>query len=77
MRFTATTALLALASSVLAQTSGFDPITKPNKGEVIPAGSTFEIQWQASANWTGPVTIGLLGGPDAGGLQPVSVIVGE
>lgn len=77
MRFTVSTAFLALASSVLAQTPGFDPITKPTKGEVIPAGSTFEIEWEASTNWTGPVTIGLLGGPDAGGLQPISVLAGE
>ncbi|KAJ9144859.1 hypothetical protein NKR19_g6245 [Coniochaeta hoffmannii] len=74
MRFTITTALLALASSVVAQTPGFDVISKPTKGEVIPAGSTYVIDWEPSTNWTGPVTIDLLGGPDQGGLQPLSVL---
>lgn len=74
MRFTITAAFLALTSSVLAQTPGFDPISKPLKGEQIPAGSTYLIDWEPSSNYTGSVTIDLLGGPDSGGLNPLSVL---
>ncbi|OIW35161.1 hypothetical protein CONLIGDRAFT_43356 [Coniochaeta ligniaria NRRL 30616] len=74
MRFTSTAAILALASSVFAQTPGFDVISKPTKDEVIPAGSTYLIDWEPSSNWTGTVTIDLLGGPDQAGLQLLSAI---
>lgn len=74
MRTAITTVILALASSVLAQTPGFDVISKPTKDEVIPAGSTYLIDWEPSTNWTGPVTIDVLGGPNQGGLQPLSVL---
>jgi hypothetical protein len=77
MRFTITTAVLALATSVIAQTPGFDVILKPNKGDEVPAGSAYVIEWAPSTNWTGPVTIDLLGGPNQGGLQPVSVLASE
>jgi hypothetical protein len=77
MRFTITSALLALASTVFAQTPGFDVITKPANGEVVPAGSTYVIDWTPSTNWTGPVTIDLLGGPNQGGLQPLSVLASK
>lgn len=74
MRATISTAILALASSVFAQTPGFDVISKPTKGEVVPAGSKYLIDWEPSTNWTGTVTIDLLGGPDQAGLQNLSVI---
>ncbi|KAB5580602.1 Ser-Thr-rich glycosyl-phosphatidyl-inositol-anchored membrane family-domain-containing protein [Coniochaeta sp. 2T2.1] len=65
MRFTLTTAVLALASSVFAQTPGFDVISKPTDGESVPAGSTYLIDWEPStsnASWNGAVTIDLIGG---------------
>lgn len=77
MRFTLTTAILALASSVFAQTPGFDVISKPTKGDVVPAGSPYVITWQPSTNYTGTVTIDLLGGPDQAGLQALSAIASE
>jgi hypothetical protein len=48
-------ALLALAAttSVLAQaTEGFQPIQKPALGDVVTAGETYTIEWEA----TEPVT---------------------
>lgn len=39
--------LLALAAttSVVAQTAGFNVITKPTEGEVVAAGKTYQIEW--------------------------------
>jgi len=76
MRFTITAAVLAFASAVSAQTPGFDAIVKPAENEQVPAGSTYLIDWEPSANYTGTVTINLLGGADQGSLQPLSVIAG-
>lgn len=75
MHFTTTAAILAFASSVLAQTPGFNPITKPTKDEVVPAGEIYEIDWQPSDNYTGTVTLSLLGGSSPSTLQDISVIV--
>ncbi len=79
MRFTiSTAALVPFASSVLAQTTPrFDVISKPTKDENVPAGSTYDIVWAPSAGYTGTVTISLLGGADAGSLQPVETIKSE
>ncbi|KAM7224555.1 Ser-Thr-rich glycosyl-phosphatidyl-inositol-anchored membrane family domain containing protein [Rhypophila decipiens] len=57
-------ALLALASSVLAQIEGFDVMTQPGENEVIPAGETYEIVWAPDADYADkPVSIILIGGP--------------
>ncbi|KAK2073577.1 hypothetical protein P8C59_007852 [Phyllachora maydis] len=44
MRFSAAT-LLGLVGSALAQTNGFDAMSKPAKDEKVPAGSTYPITW--------------------------------
>jgi hypothetical protein len=65
MRFaiTAASAVLAMAASVFAQTADFDPIFTPADGEVVNAGSTFEITWEAPAKYAaGTVSISLIGG---------------
>ncbi|KAJ9157406.1 hypothetical protein NKR23_g65 [Pleurostoma richardsiae] len=70
MRFTVSAAaLLAFAGAAFAQTDGFDPITKPLKDESIPAGSTYEVTWEASADYNGTVTLILLAGSSASTLQ--------
>jgi hypothetical protein len=73
MRFSIT-ALFAFATAVMAQTEGFNVITKPVKGEQVPAGSTYEIVWQPSAAHPGEITIGLLGGASPQTLSVVDTI---
>ncbi|EAQ93567.1 hypothetical protein CHGG_01802 [Chaetomium globosum CBS 148.51] len=73
MRFSIT-ALFAFATAVMAQTEGFNVITKPVKGEKVPAGSTYEIVWQPSAAHPGEITIGLLGGASPQTLSVVDTI---
>lgn len=73
MRFSIT-ALFAFATAVMAQTEGFNVITKPVKGEQVPAGSTYEIVWQPSAAHPGEITIGLLGGSSPQTLSVVDTI---
>jgi hypothetical protein len=64
MRFTIP-AILAMATSVLAQTPDFNPIYKPEKESTINAGSTFEITWEAPAKYAqSTVSIHLIGGVD-------------
>ena len=75
MQFT-TTALLAFAATATAQIAGFDVFQQPGKGATIPAGTTYDIEW-APAGVTGTVTIGLLGGADAGHLQVLSNVAGK
>jgi hypothetical protein len=70
MRFSIA-ATLAFATSVVAQTAGFNVMTKPTQGEEVPAGSTYEIVWQHGAEHPGPVTIELIGGP----TQPEQIIL--
>ena len=62
MRFSIA-ATLAFATSVVAQTAGFNVLTKPKQGEDVPAGSAYEIVWEHGAAHPGPVTIELIGGP--------------
>lgn len=73
MRFTAA-AVLAFASAVVAQTAGFDVFSKPTQGEEIPAGSNYEIEWQPSSDYTGTVTITLLGGIAPNKLDDIAVV---
>ncbi|KAK5663618.1 hypothetical protein OQA88_4049 [Cercophora sp. LCS_1] len=62
-------AILALASSALAQTAGFAVLTKPATGEKVPAGETYTVVWTPNPKWTGPVTLTLMGGVDNTKLQ--------
>jgi hypothetical protein len=66
-------AILALSSSVFAQTSGFDAISSPIQDQNVPAGTSLDIVWQPSTNYTGTVTITLLEGatPSTLALGPV------
>ncbi|RYP56298.1 hypothetical protein DL770_010843 [Monosporascus sp. CRB-9-2] len=60
---------LAFAASVTAQVAGFAAMSAPAEGEVIPAGSTYTIQWGAGG-YTGSVRITLLGGQTPETLVP-------
>jgi len=62
MRFSVAT-VLAFAAAVLAQTEGFNVITKPTQDEKVPAGATYEVTWQPGPEkYAGPITIALVGG---------------
>ncbi|KAI0103148.1 Ser-Thr-rich glycosyl-phosphatidyl-inositol-anchored membrane family-domain-containing protein [Nemania sp. FL0031] len=67
--------VLAFAASALAQdaTAGYAVISAPAKGEVVPAGKTYTIKWSAG-KFSGPATISLMGGEDAGTLQILNPI---
>jgi len=62
-------AILALASSVFAQTAGFDAITSPSQGQNVVAGSSLDIIWQPGSQ-TGTITITLLQGSSPAFLSP-------
>jgi hypothetical protein len=70
-------ALLALSSTAFAQTPGFNVLTKPTQGEEVPAGSTYEIEWQPNAEYPGAITISLLGGATPGTLVPLEDIASK
>lgn len=70
MRF-AFAAVLAFAGAAFAQTEGFAVISKPTKGEKVPAGSTYEVQFAPNAKWEGTATVDLLAGDSDKGLQLV------
>lgn len=78
MRFSLAS-VLALAGAALAvdPTTGFNVISKPTKGEEVPAGSAYEIVWAPTAQYPGAVTIGLLGGADPGHLDIVDTIASK
>lgn len=78
MRFSAAT-LLGLVGSALAQTNGFDAMSKPAKDEKVPAGSTYPITWYYTPDprWIGSVTLSLLGGADPSTLQVLETIASE
>ncbi|KAH8885087.1 hypothetical protein GQ53DRAFT_367194 [Thozetella sp. PMI_491] len=73
MHFTAAT-VLAFAASALAQTLHFDAITKPGQSETIPAGSKYTIQWEPSTEYSGTVSLSVIGGASPQTLQPVADI---
>jgi hypothetical protein len=81
MRFAlSVAALLAIASSAIAQTADFLPLTKPTSGEKVPAGSTYLVEWTIPTNpkyVAGTVTIGLIGGNDPKTLVPLGDIASE
>lgn len=63
-------AFLALVSSVLAQTEGFDAITAPTKDQTVQAGQVCVITWDASPEYNeDTVTIRLMQGADEGSLD--------
>ncbi|KAL2131159.1 hypothetical protein VTI74DRAFT_5470 [Chaetomium olivicolor] len=74
MRFSIAAVFAFAASLVQAQVDGFNPITKPSRGEVVVAGSTYEIVWEPSAAYPGSITIGLLGGSSPSTLSIVDTI---
>ncbi|KAK0657272.1 Ser-Thr-rich glycosyl-phosphatidyl-inositol-anchored membrane family-domain-containing protein [Cercophora newfieldiana] len=67
-------AILALATAVLAQTPGFDVISKPGNFEKVPAASTYTIVWDPKPEHTGTVTLSLIGGKDQKSLQALGPI---
>ncbi|TAQ90459.1 hypothetical protein B7494_g1181 [Chlorociboria aeruginascens] len=66
-------AIVALASSVFAQTAGFDAITAPTKDLNATAGDSLDIVWQPGAQ-TGTVTLSLLQGATPDTLQSGGVV---
>lgn len=78
MRFSLAS-VLALAGAALAvdPTSGFNVLSKPTEGEKVPAGSTYQIVWAPTAQYPGPITIGLLGGATPQLLDIVDTIASK
>lgn len=70
-------ALLAFAGAALAQTADFDPLTKPTKGAQIPAGSTYEVVWEALDKYNGTASIFLLAGASSTTLELGDAIASE
>ncbi|CZT47413.1 uncharacterized protein RSE6_07969 [Rhynchosporium secalis] len=68
----AAAAILALSSSVFAQTAGFDAITSPTQDQQVAAGSALDIVWQPTVEHKGPITIELLQG-----ATPATLEVGQ
>ncbi|RDW74001.1 hypothetical protein BP5796_07443 [Coleophoma crateriformis] len=66
-------AVAALASFASAQTAGFDAISKPTSGQILTAGSPFQIVWAPTAE--GTITITLLQGATASTLQLGQTVV--
>lgn len=65
-------AVLAFVASAFAQTADFDAVNTPAAWEVLPAGSTFKISWQAPAKYDGEtISISLIGGATQGTQVPL------
>lgn len=83
MNFKSLAALLALAASALAQANGdatahFDVLDKPEVNQKVPAGKTFQIVWQPSAEYNDDtVSLHILGGESFNTLQDKGEIVGK
>lgn len=75
MQFTIpATAFMAFVSGVLAQVAGFDTITKPEKGEVVAAGETFTIVWEAAPAEYDDETVSII---LLAGDSPTTLVPGE
>lgn len=75
MQFTISAAtLLALVSAAMAQTAGFDAITKPAKDEAVAACASYPITWEYTSDYSGTVSIQLLEGATSTTLQLGPVI---
>lgn len=61
-------AVLAAASSALAQTAGFDPMSKPTEGQNLTAGEPFDIVWDPNG-LAGTISIRLIQGTAANTLM--------
>ncbi|KAI9897537.1 hypothetical protein N3K66_007393 [Trichothecium roseum] len=73
--FTTASALMAMITSALAQTADFDPVYTPKNNEKIPAGSTYEITWQAPAKYAdATISIHLIGGATQNTQVPLTDI---
>ena len=71
-------AVLSLASTIFAQTAGFDAMTSPTQDQSVAAGSSLNIVWDAG-NYTADsdtITITLLQGADPSTLSKGQVIKG-
>jgi len=66
--------LILLCVGALCQTPNFDEITKPAKDEKVPAGSTYTITWKPSPDYTGSITLSLLGGSSPSTLTDLGTI---
>ncbi|KAK7426410.1 hypothetical protein QQZ08_007165 [Neonectria magnoliae] len=65
-------AVLAFVASAFAQTADFDAVNAPTAWEVLPAGSTFKIEWQAPPKYDGKtISISLIGGATQGTQVPL------
>ncbi|QPH01181.1 hypothetical protein C2857_005380 [Epichloe festucae Fl1] len=74
MRFSVA-AVLAFVASAFAQTPDFDPIYTPKKDEIVPAGSSFTLTWDAPAKYTaGTISIELIGGATQNTQQHIANI---
>lgn len=77
MRFSVAT-VLAFASAALAQTAGFDVVSKPTDQEKVPAGKAYEIVWSPTADYSGKtVSIILVGGPSQPKQQVLETIASK
>ncbi|PHH67209.1 hypothetical protein CDD81_2978 [Ophiocordyceps australis] len=69
------TALVAMATSALAQTADFDPIYTPTTNQEIEANTTFTITWKAPPKYQNEkVSIHLIGGETQNKQVPLSDI---
>jgi hypothetical protein len=72
--------LLAIATAssvVLAQTSGFNVMTKPLVGEAVPANTVYDIVWTPSAAYPGKISIVFYGGSAANTLAVISTVASK
>ncbi|KAF4631925.1 hypothetical protein G7Y89_g6211 [Cudoniella acicularis] len=67
-------AVLAFLKSVIAQTAGFDPILSPTGDQTVVAGSSLDIVWQPSSQYTGAISIQLLQGATPSAVSPGIII---
>lgn len=80
MQFTVpAAAFVAFVSCALAQVDGFDVFYKPEEGEVLTAGDSYTISWEAAPAEYDDETVALFlyGGPDGGHLDKVDDIAGK
>lgn len=73
--FSAVAAIVAMATSAIAQTANFDSVTYPTSDEVIDAGSTYTIKWTTPAQYAGDtISISLIGGATQDTQIPIMTI---
>jgi len=67
---------LGLQCFVNAQTANFDEITSPTQDQNVAAGSSLDIVWKPSEQYSGTVTIQLLQGATPSTLSKGGVVAG-